>query len=245
MKLNLFFNKAVFPFAVAALSVIGFSNQAKAGVLSGSINSSWGIPTPGSINTESVYTGVDTNVFTWGDPTLFEGASANQLVFEASSFSTDAGSLFKIGDLTYGNGTVLLGTSVESVPLNISLSFSEPPEINEVFEYGFFLQNTPNLSNDPELNADFLFVIENDVKRNFKYRGDEYTLSLAGFSQDNGKMRVNEFRVLEGEKTTASVFAKIDKVTFSKQEIPEPGFGVGLSVLGFYLISRRKAKKAS
>lgn len=245
MKLNSFFNKAVFPFAIAALSVIGFSNQAKAAVFSGSVNGSWGIPTPGEINDVPIYTGVGSDVFTWGDPTLFEGASANQLVFEGSSFSTDAGSLFKIGDLTYRNGTVLLGTSVESVPLNLSLSFDEPPSIDEIFDYGFTLQNTPNLSEDPESNADFLFVVENDAKRSFKYGGNEYTLSLAGFSQDNGKTQVNEFRALEGAKTTASVFAKIDKVTFSKKEVPEPGFAVGLSVLGFYLISRRKAKKAS
>lgn len=244
MRLNLLFNKAVFSFAIAALSVIGFSNQAKAVTFSGSVNGSWGIPTPGEINDYPVYTGVDSNVFIWGDPTLFEGASANQLVFKSSSFSTDAGSLFKIGDLTYRNGTVLLGTSVESVPLNISLSFDEPPSIDEIFDYGFSLQNTPNLSDDPNLNADFLFVVENDVKRTFKYGGSEYTLSLAGFSQDNGKTQVSEFRALEGAKTTASVFAKIDKVTFSKKEVPEPGFGVGLSVLGFYLVSRKKAKKA-
>ncbi|MGB3641906.1 MAG: choice-of-anchor K domain-containing protein [Rivularia sp. (in: cyanobacteria)] len=245
MILNSFFSKAVFPVAVAALSAISFPNQAEAAVFSGKVTGSWGIPTPGKINDDPIYTGVGTNVFTWGDPTLFEGASANQLVFEGTSFSTDAGSLFKIGDLTYRNGTVLLGTSVESVPLNISLSFSEPPSIDEVFDYGFSLQNTPNLSDNPDLNADFLFVVENDVKRTFKYGGSEYTLSLAGFSQDNGKTQVNEFRALEGGKATASVFAKIDKVTFSKQEVPEPGLGVGLSVLGFYLISRRKAKKAS
>ncbi len=245
MKLNLFFTKAVFPLAVAALSVIGFSPQAKAAVFSGKVIGSWGIPTPGEINDNPIYTGVGTNVFTWGDPTPFEGAVDNQLVFEGSSFSTDAGSLFKIGDLTYRNGTVLLGTSVESVPLNLDLIFSEPPEmIDEIFDYGFSLQNTPNLSDNPELNADYLFIIENDVKRTFKYGGSEYTLSLAGFSQDNGKTQVNQFRALEGGKTTASVFAKIDKVTFSKKEVPEPGLGVGLSVLGFYLISRTKAKKA-
>ncbi len=155
MKLNLFFNKAVFPFAVAALSVIGFSSQAKATTFSGSVNSSWGIPTSGDINDDPIYTGVETDVFSWGDPTPFEGASANQLVFKGSSFSTDTGSLFKIGDLTYRNGTVLLGTSVESVPLNISLSFDELPEIDEVFDYGFSLQNTPNLSDDPRIKRRF------------------------------------------------------------------------------------------
>ena len=244
MKFNLLFNKAVFPFAIAALSVIGFSSQVKAVTFSGSVNGSWGIPTPGEINDEPIYTGVDDNVFTWGDPTLFEGASAYQLVFQGSSFSTDAGSVFKIGDLTYRNGTVLLGTSVESVPLNLSLSFDEPPEINEIFDYGFSLQNTPNLSDNPELNADYLLVVDNGAKGSFKYGGNEYTITLAGFSQDNGKTQVSEFRVLEGEKTTASVFAKIDKVDFSKKEVPEPGFAIGLSVIGAYFISQRKSKRS-
>jgi hypothetical protein len=244
MKLNLLFNKAIFPFAIAALSVIGFSNPAKAAAFSGSADGSWGIPTPGDINDSPIYTGVDNNVFTWGDPTLFEGASANQLAFKGSSFSTDAGSIFKIGDLTYRNGTVLLGTSVESVPLNISLSFDEPPGINEIFNYGFSLQNTPNLSDDAELNADYLFVVEDDAKRSFRYGGNEYTLSLTGFSQDNGETQVSEFRVLEGEKATASVFAKIDKVAFSKKEVPEPGFAIGLSVIGAYFIVHKKYKRS-
>ncbi len=244
MKLNLLFNKAIFTFAIAALSVINFSSQAKAATFSGSADGSWGIPTPGDINDNPIYTGVDNNVFNWGDPTLFEGASANQLVFKSSDFSTDVGSIFKIGDLTYRNGTVLLGTSVESVPLNISLSFDEPPKMNEVFNYGFSLQNTPNLSDNPELNADYLFVLNNDAKRSFRYGGNEYTLSLTGFSQDNGETQVNEFRVLEGEKATASVFAKIDKVAFSKTEIPEPGFAIGLSVIGAYFIVKKKHKKS-
>lgn len=241
MKLSSLFNIAV-PFSVAALGIIGFSNQAEAAAFSGNVSGSWGKPTSGSINTDAVYTGVETNVFTWGDPTLFKNASANQLVFEGSSFSTDAGSLFKIGDLTYRNGTVLLGTSVESVPLNLSLSFDEASKVDQVFDYEFSLKNTPNLSDDPELNADYVYVTEKDAKRRFIYGGDAYTLSLTGFSQDNGETQVNEFRVLEGEKTTAAIFGKINKLPFSKKEVPEPGFLLGLSAVSVYLISQRKAK---
>ena len=244
MKLSSFFKIAVFPFALAALNIIGSPNQVKAAVFSGSVIGSWGEPTHGSINTDPFYTGENTNTFSWGDPTLFKGASANQLVFEGNSFSADAGSLFKIGDLTYRNGTVLLGTSVESVPLNLSLSFDEPPEINEIFDYGFSLQNTPNLSDNPELNADYLLVVDNGAKGSFKYGGNEYTITLAGFSQDNGKTKVSQFRVLEGEKTTASVFAKIDKVAFSKKEVPEPGFPIALSLIGAYFISQKKYKRS-
>lgn len=241
MKLSSLFYKVVFPFA--ALSVISFSSKAEAAAFSGNVNGSWLEPTPGDINDNPLYTGVEKDVFTWGDPTLFKGAAANQLVFEGNSFSADAGSLFKIGDLTYRNGTVLLGTSVDSVPLKLSLFFNELVEAEQVFEYQFDLKNTPNLSDNPELNADFLVVNEKDVKQTFVHDGNAYTLSLTGFSQDNGQTQVNEFRVLEGEKTKAAIFGKIDKVAFSKKEVPEPGFPLALSVVGIYLISRRKAKK--
>ncbi|MDY6901822.1 MAG: choice-of-anchor K domain-containing protein [Cyanobacteriota bacterium] len=241
MKLSSLFYKVVFPFA--ALSLIGFSDKAEAAAFSGNVSGSWGKPTPGEVNDYPIYTGVDKDVFSWGDPTLFKNASANQLVFEGDSFSAYAGSLFKIGDLTYRNGTVLLGTSVDSVPLKLNFSFNELTEVEQAFEYQFDLKNTPNLFDDPELNADYLVVSEKDTKHTFMHDGNAYTLSLTGFSQDNGKTQVNEFRVLEGEKTKAAIFGKIDKVAFSKKEVPEPGFPLALSVVGIYFISRRKAKK--
>ncbi|AFY54826.1 hypothetical protein Riv7116_2308 [Rivularia sp. PCC 7116] len=243
MRLSSLFNVAVFPLFVAVAGVIGCSSQAKAMTFSGSVNGSWENPTAGSINTDPYYTGVGTKAFTWGDPTLFKDASANQLVFEGSPFSVNEGSLFKIGDLTYVNGTVLLGTSVESVPLNLNLSFDEPSEVDQFFSYQFNLKNTPNLSEDPDLNADFVVVAQNDATSNFLHDGNLYSLSLTGFSQENGQ-NVNEFRVREGEKTTAAIYGQINKVTFSKKEVPEPGFAIGLSLLGIYLITRKKAKKA-
>ena len=241
MKISSLFYKVVFPFA--ALSVIGFSGKAEAAAFSGSVAGSWLKPTTGAINDNPTYTGIEKDVFTWGDPTLFKGASANQLVFEGNSFSADAGSLFKIGDLTYRNGTVLLGTSVDSVPLNLNFSFNELTEVEQNFEYQFNLINTPNLSDNPKFNADFLVVNEKDTKHTFMHDGSAYTLSLTGFSQDNGETQVSEFRVLEGEKTKAAIFGKIDKVTFSKKEVPEPGLSLALSVFGICFISRRKAKK--
>ncbi|MBV6624363.1 MAG: choice-of-anchor K domain-containing protein [Rivularia sp. (in: Bacteria)] len=242
MRLSSLLNTAVFPLLVAISGIISCSSQARAVTFSGNVNGSWEKPTAGSINTDPYYTGVDTKAFTWGDPTLFKDASANQLVFEGSPFSVDEGSLFKIGDLTYVNGTVLLGTSVESVPLNLNLSFDKPSELDQFFSYQFDLQNTPNLSDDPDLNADFVVVSQNDAKSNFVYNGDLYSLSLTGFSQDNGETNVNEFRVREGEKTTAAIYGQINKVYFSKT-VPEPGFPIGLSLLGVYFIARRKARK--
>ncbi len=244
MKLNSLFNIAVSPLAMVALSIISFPGQAKAVIFSGSVSGKWGEPTSGSVNTNPVYTGVGTNTFTWGDPTPFKDASANQLMFEGSSFSADTKTLFKIGDLTYVNGTVLLGTSVESAPLNLSLSFNEATSVNQVFDYQFYFQNTPNLSDNPEDNADYVLVTEKNSKRSFTYGGEKYTLSLTGFSHDNGTTNIDEFRVLEGEKTTAAIFGQITKVPLSKK-VPEPGLLMGLSAVGVYLISRRKVHSSN
>lgn len=243
MKLKSLFSITIFPVAIAALSVIGFSNQARAGTFSGNMNGSWGEPTPGDVNNNPFYSGVGKNIFTWGDPRLFDNASANQIVFEGNSFSTDANSLFKIGDLTYRNGTVLLGTSVESVPLNLSLSFNDSTEDKQVLEYELSLNNTINRFFDPDADADYVSFIDGSAKNNFTFGGDNYTLSLVGFSQDNGKTNDAEFRVREGEKVTSALYGKISKVT-PPQKVPEPGFPIGLSVAGMYIIYRKKAKKA-
>ena len=243
MKFSSFFNTNLLSLTVGILSAIGVPHQVEAAVFSGEVSGIWKQPQPG-INTQPVYSGVGTNAFSWGDPTRFPNAFANQLVFEGSSFSANMGSLFKIGDLTYRNGTVLLDTSVESVPLNLKLSFNKPPEVNQDFnyDYEFYLQNVPNLSDNPELNADFVFVNKNSAKPSFVYGGNTYTLSLTGFSQNNGKTNVSEFRVLEPEKTTAPIFARINKVSLSKT-VPQPGFLIGLSALGIYLIAQKKVKK--
>ncbi len=230
--------------AVTAVTALGFSGQAQALIFSGNSSGTWGEPypkgknTPGSINTNPVYSGVGTNSFSWGDPDDF-GTGPNQLSFNGNSFSSEMGSLFKIGDLTYFNGSVVPDTSVESVPLNLQVSFGD--RINsEVFDFKFHLVNTPNDSTNPADNADFVFVGKNFGDRNFTFADNKYILELTGFRQQGSTTDVSEFRVLEGEKTTAAIFAKITQVQDLKT-IPEPGIVAGLSLLSIYLISRRKS----
>lgn len=250
MKLSWLFNIAVFPFAVTVLSILGSSSQAQAAAFLGNVSGTWGEPEkpdPESVDypINPIYSGVETNVFNWGDPTPFEGASSNQLFFAGSSFSMDDGSLFKVGDLTYRNGTVLLGTSVEYVPLNLSLSFDEGNDTKEFIAYEFKLENTPNLSEDPELNADSVSIVNDKAKHTFVHDGNAYTISLNGFSQDEGKTYLSKFRVREGEKTTAAIYGQINKVKFSKKRVPEPGLVIGLSAIGVCLLSQKKLRKLS
>jgi hypothetical protein len=225
-------------FTLAAVVVLGFSSQVQA--MGGSSSGIWGKPTPGSLDIDPKFTGVGTNLFTWGKPNV-PGTLANQLLFNGNSFTGDIGSLFKIGDLTYHNGTVNLGTSVDYVPLTLEVSLNNQVKVSESFNFNFKLVNTPNESTDPQENADFVFVSENFGDRNFLFDGKEYTIELTGFSQDNGVTSTNQFRVLEEEKTTAAIFARITAPKPTRK-IPEPGAIAGLSLLGVYLVSRKSSR---
>jgi hypothetical protein len=245
MKLSSVFITALSTFAVIG-TVLGFSSQAQALSFSGTSSGTWGEPTPGSINTKPVFTGVNTNSFTWGelipnDPTF--NTPQNQLIFTGKSFSAEKDSLFKIGDLTYFNGTVPRGTNVDSVPLNLHVSFKNLVDVSEVFNFDFHLVNTENLSKNPWNNADYVYPKRNFGDRSFTYSGKKYTLELIGFSQDDGVTSVSQFNVLEGEQTTAAIFAKITQVPEAKK-VSEPGVVVGVSLLGVYLISRKKSSNS-
>lgn len=243
MKLSSFLSTTLSTLAVATVTALGFSTQAQAITFSGNSSSTtWGIPTSGGINTTPVYSGVGTNSFTWGealpnDPKF--GTPANKLTFTGNSFSTNTNSLFNVGNLTYFNGSVPEGTNVDSVPLNLKLSLTSPQNLSQAFNFNFNLLNTPNdPANTPAQNADSV-IIQNKVSdTRFTFDGNQYTLELAGFSQDGGKTTSSEFSVLEAETSTAGLYARITQVPTEK--IPESGTIVGLSALGIYLISRRK-----
>lgn len=246
MKLSSLINKAVSVVAISTIAALGFCGQAKATVFSGNSNGIWGIPDPG-INTDPYYKGVGTNAFTWGlalpDIARF-GTPANSLTFKGTQFNSDFNSLFKIGDLTYFNGTVPLYTSVDKVPLKLQVSFQSPAAIKQDFDFGF---NLINVLNDPDKplnsidNADFVFVSPSKANRSFTYNGTQYTLELTGFSQDRGLTSTPEFHVIEGATTTAEIYGRITYVP-PAEKIPEPGIVIGLSSLGVYMLARKRAR---
>ncbi|MBD2530315.1 choice-of-anchor K domain-containing protein [Nostoc flagelliforme FACHB-838] len=244
MKLSLVFATAISSVLVAVTTGFGFSSQAHALTFAGISSGTWGEPTPESTDTNPVYTGVGNNTFTWGDSNVCPPSAnasngcqitgSNKLNFNGNSFSTGIDSEFKIGDLSYFNGTVLKGTAVESVPLNINVSFNPLVGINEVFDFKLYLVNTPNNATaTPEDNADFVFIDTNLSNRIFTFEGNNYTLELTGFNPDVSQKSVE---ALEGATTTTAVYARI-------KTIPESSPVVGLSLLGIYLISRKNFGK--
>ncbi|MDJ0618257.1 MAG: choice-of-anchor K domain-containing protein [Calothrix sp. MO_192.B10] len=239
----------------AAIAVVSSSAQAQ--IFSGNLdNVKWGTPSAGS-NTDPVFSGVGTGTFRWGDPDDF-GVGANELAFTAIPFN-DVGvdSLFAIGDLTYFNGTVLLNTAVANVPLNFDFSLNNPLSLNESGLIDFELVNTPNLSDDPDQNADIVKFTKNGILGTFSSNDKEYQITLAGFSQDGGANFLDEIIGNEGETSTASLYAKITELpqpvipTSSgidpdnngeppKKRVPEPGMLFGVSLVAAYCVSRRQ-----
>ncbi|WP_375511840.1 choice-of-anchor K domain-containing protein [uncultured Nostoc sp.] len=243
MKLSLVFATAICSFFVGATTALGFSDQADALTFSGISTGTWGEPNPGSTDTNPnpIYTGVGNNTFTWGDanvcpptpnpPSGCTITGSNQLTLTGNSFSTDINSVFKIADLSYFNGTVVKGTSVEDVPLNLNVSFSAPVGISQVFDFKLHLVNTPNdAKNSEEENADFVSIDENLSNATFTFEGNKYTLELTGFNPDVGQISIKAF---EGATTKTAIYAKI-------KTIPEPATVAGLLLLGMYLISSKK-----
>jgi hypothetical protein len=242
MKLSSIINKTLSLFALSTIAAIGFCGQVKASVFSGDSSGVWGIPNPG-MNDIPRFTGVGKNTFTWGWPILDNpkfGTPANSLTFKGTQFTSDFNSLFKIGDLTYFNGTVPEGTSVEQVPLYLQIAFNNSTQ-EEEFDFDFKLINVGNNTNKPLNsidNADFVFISPSFANRSFVQNSKNYTLELTGFSQDGGKTSVKEFRVVEGATITAEIYGRITYVP--PAEIPEPGIVIGLSSLGVYMLAFHK-----
>ncbi|MGF1935650.1 MAG: choice-of-anchor K domain-containing protein [Nostoc sp. ChiQUE02] len=241
MKLSFVFATAISSFFVSATTGFGFSGQAHALAFTGISSGIWGEPTPGSTNTNPIYTGVGSNIFTWGNPNVCPPSSntpsgceitgSNKLTFNGTSFSADINSVFKVADLSYFNGSVLEGTSVKFVPLNLNVSFSPPVGISQVFDFDLRLENTANDATDSEKSADFVFIDTNLSNRSFTFEDNKYTLELTGFNPD---IRQTGVKAFEGATTRTAIYAKI-------KTVPEPAPVVGLSLLGIYLIFRKNS----
>ncbi|GAA6619566.1 choice-of-anchor K domain-containing protein [Scytonema sp. NUACC26] len=242
MKLTSVLTTAVSALAVSVITALGFSSQALGLSITGKSSGTWGQPInyPGSANTDPHYTGVGTSTFKWGDSQPNQpiyGTPANEMSFTGNPFQAKDGMPFKIGDLTYYNGTVPQGTNVDSVSLSVALLFSEPFSFSEVFKYELELENTTN-EGDPEKDADSVIVKNTFSDRSFSFGGDDYLLELIGFSQDGGNTAVRKFRVYENQNITAGVYARMTRIAPPRQ-VPEPTSLAGLSLISIYLLSRR------
>lgn len=179
----------------------------------------------------AVTTGVGTSTFTFGDNTGF-GSPPNQLTFAGSAFSSSFETPFKIGTLTYFNGTVAFGTEVTSVDLSLSTVFTTPtiPTVSNAFTLS--VVTTPN-TGDPNADADYLNLPTSFGASDFVIGGTTYHVALTGFGNVVGDgflaSNATQLHVREGASATADLFAE---VTSRTSAAPEPA-SWALMLIGF------------
>ncbi|MES2195759.1 MAG: choice-of-anchor K domain-containing protein [Pseudomonadota bacterium] len=194
-----------------------------------------------------VTTGLGTSAFTYGDGSAF-AAAPSSLTFVGSAFSSALLTPFKVGTLSYFNGTTALGTEASAVDLALHSTFTNPSLglVNSVFTLG--LTTTANVDGEPNASADFVSLANSFVPTVFDIGGTQYTVKLTGFVLTGGSGFLDSnntaFHVLEGGVATADLYAE---VTSAVPAVPEPGTWA-MMILGFAgvgVVTYRRRKTAA
>ncbi|MEP6501805.1 MAG: choice-of-anchor K domain-containing protein [Betaproteobacteria bacterium] len=205
---------------VAACALAVAALQAVADPVSGSTSGTWVNPTSGA---GIVTTGVGTPAFTWGDGSAGDtGPSSVDFAAVAGGFSTVTETPFKVGTLTYFNGTTALGSTPDSVQLALTLDFLSPTIPSVTSDYTFDIVTTSN-TDDPDASADFLNLPSAFSTTSFVIGGTTYNVKLTGFSNivGDGFLASDDLalHVREGGTASADLFAV---VTTEVAVVPEP-----------------------
>ena len=174
--------------------------------------------------------GIGTNQLNWGDEDI------SSLEFIGGSDITLAdGETFLLGTLTHFNAANSIGTSPSTADLTVNFSFSDPTDVNEIFQFTFDIDATVN-SATPLSNA-----ANNDIIsiQTFEVEGVAYTLELMGFGLDENSL----FPSLDTSETVSNA-TQLWATVHSNCPVPVPAsiFLLGSGLLGFCGLVRRKIR---
>jgi hypothetical protein len=222
--------------ALAASALPSFADP-----VSGTVDGAWVNPTPSAAPVET--TGIGTPAFTWGTST---GATPpNSVVFDnlGGLFASTAETPFKVGKITYFNGTTAIGSTPDSVQLALTLNFADPALGAIVSNYTFNIVTTTNTA-DPDASADYLNLPNAFSTTSFLIGSTTYNVKLVGFQDivGDGFLASDDLalHVREGGTASADLFAE---VTTQVSGVPEPQnvalMFAGLGLMGFVARRRR------
>ncbi|MEP7302735.1 MAG: choice-of-anchor K domain-containing protein [Caldimonas sp.] len=209
--------------------------------VSGTTAAAWNNPLP--TGPAIVTTGVGTAFFTWGDSSAF-GTNPNSLLFEGDSFVGVLESPFKVGKITYYNGTTAIGSTPDSVDLSLTLNFTTPALPPVVGSYLFTLNTTPNTA-DPDESADFVNLPSAFSSTDFLIGSTTYRVKLVGFDNivGDGFLTSDAFQLHVREDATASADLYAIVTT---QAIPEPEtYALLLAGLAAVSVATRRRRRGS
>nr|WP_156948878.1 choice-of-anchor K domain-containing protein [Bradyrhizobium sp. WSM1417] len=214
----------------------------------GSADASFVNPQPGG----ATVTGVGTNAFTYGDSAGF-GTGPNSLTFAGVGFSSAFETPFKVGTLTYFNGTTAVGTTPNSIDFNLATNFTNPALglIQTIFSLGLVITTNGNV--DPDADADYVNLPSTFTPTIFNVGGTNYTVKLVGFENVVGDGFLassgSQLHVREGLTATADLYAEVTSDTSGTiGGVPEPSTWammiLGFSGVGFMAYRRRNRSTA-
>lgn len=205
-----------------------------------------GSPSAGPVYEDPDSNGTN-NRLVWGEPFGDVDPGPSAYVFEGVD-PGDApldGSLFELGDFTHENFTIKL-PSITGATLELGLDFTGEG-VSQIFTYFFSHTETPNDANPCAEGGDIpcpdlVSIPDASSTETVLLSGQEYLLTIIGFSQDGGQTILDDFLTLEGQNNTATLYARLEPPT----EVPAPAtlalLGLGLAGLGY---RRRKQIKAA
>nr|WP_249803765.1 choice-of-anchor K domain-containing protein [Bradyrhizobium zhengyangense] len=214
----------------------------------GSADASFVNPQPSG----ATVTGVGTNAFTYGDGNGF-GTGPNSLTFAGVGFSTAFETPFKVGTLSYFNGTTAVGTAPDTIDFDLATTFTNPALglVQTIFTLGLVI--TPNGGVDPDADADYVNLPGTFTPSIFNIGGTNYTVKLVGFENVVGDGFLassgTQLHVREGLSATADLFAEVTSDTSGTiGGVPEPSTWammiLGFSGVGFMAYRRRNQSSA-
>jgi hypothetical protein len=187
--------------------------------------------------------GVGTSDFRYGS--IGYGTPSNRLTFTGvGAISAEPDALFSFGSLYYYNGTTAMGSTPDSVKLDVSINLTSPFSTSENFLFPFRLISTVNTS-DPNASADSVKFVAVASPASFSYNGIDYTLQFLGFGNivGGGFAGIDEFHVLENRSATANLIGRFT-AKGNVTPVPEPGslvlLGTGLAGLAGFRVRRSR-----
>lgn len=231
--------KHQFGYAVAALMVTSAANAD----VSGSSTGVFVAPVPAT----AVTTGLNTNDLTFG--TALASSSPNRLTFTGSAFAAPLETAFKVGSLSFFNGTIFTNTGLTSIDLALNLAFTIPALPDVTSQFTFNVVTTPNVGTADE-NADYLYLPSAFSTTSFLIGGTTYNVKLVGFGNIIGDGFLasdsTQLHVRENANATADLFGI---VTARTSAVPEPATWammlLGFGTMGASLRYRRRSKKVA